>query len=66
MSRRLPSGSRNILWMWVAVPIGVEIVLRRLLDRRLTLGEDANHPPRGGRFVDQTDGRLARDRERHE
>ncbi len=22
MSRRLPSGSRNILWMWVAVPIG--------------------------------------------
>ena len=28
MSRRLPSGSLNILWMWVAVPTGVQIDLR--------------------------------------
>ena len=38
--RRLPSGSLNILWMWVAVPIGIEVVLQRLFDRRLALGED--------------------------
>jgi hypothetical protein len=44
----------------------VEIVLERLLHRRLALGEHADHPARGSRVVDQTDRRLARDSKRHE
>ena len=34
ISRRLPSGSLNILWMWVSVPIGVQVGLARILLRR--------------------------------
>jgi hypothetical protein len=47
-------------------PDGVQVVLLRLLHRRITLREDANQlAPRDG-FINQADGALARDRQRHE
>ena len=66
ISRRLPSGSLNILWMCVAVPTRIEIVLARLLDARVALGEDGDQLAVGDRIVDQPHGALARHRERHE
>ena len=35
ISRRLPSGSLNILWMWVSVPIAMQVGLARLFLRRV-------------------------------
>ena len=64
--RRLPSGSLNILWMCVAVPTGYKIGLLRLFDRGVALREDGDQLAVRNRIVDQTDGALARDRERHE
>ena len=64
--RRLPSGSLNILWMWLAVPTRIQIVLLRLLDSRVALREDADQLAAGDRLVDQADRALARHGERHE
>ena len=44
----------------------VEIVLPRLLDRRVALGEDGDQLAVGDRVVDQPDRALARHGERHE
>ena len=44
----------------------VQIVLRRLLDRRVALREDRDQLAVRDRIVDQADGALARDGERHE
>ena len=44
----------------------IEILEQRLFDRRFTLREDANHPPRRGRLVDQTHRGFAGHRQRHE
>ena len=44
----------------------VQIVLLRLLDRRVALREDANQLAAGDRLVDEPDRALARHRERHE
>ena len=66
ISRRLPSGSLNILWMCVAVPIAEEVFLGGLFDRRVTLGEDGDQPAAGHRLVDEAHRGLPRDGERHE
>ena len=66
ISRRLPSGSLNILWMWVDGADGIQVLLLRLVDGGLALREDADHPVAGAGLVDQADGGLARHRQRHE
>ena len=66
MMRRLPSGSLNILWMWLAVPIGMQILLLRIVLGGFALGEHGDHPARRHGFVDETDRALARHGERHE
>src|SRR5206468_11706360 len=45
---------------------GVEIVARRLFDGRITLGEDGDQLAVRNRIVDEPDGALAGDGERHE
>ena len=44
----------------------MQVVLSRLLLRRILLREDADELAAGDRLVDQLDGALAGDRERHE
>ena len=44
----------------------IEVLLQGLLDGRLFLREDANHPAGRAGFVDQADRRLARDCQGHE
>jgi hypothetical protein len=44
----------------------VQIVLGGLFNRRVALREYPDDPAGGGRFVDQANGALAGDRERHE
>ena len=66
MMRRLPSGSLNILWMWLAVPTGCRSFCCRIVLGGFALSEHGNHPARRHGFVDQTDGALARHGERHE
>ena len=44
----------------------VEVLLQGLLDGRFALREDADHPARRARFVDQSDRRFARHGQRHE
>ena len=44
----------------------VQIVLRRLLDRRVALREDRDQLAVGDRVVDEADGALARHGQRHE
>ena len=66
MSRRLPSGSLNILWMCVAVPIVVQVGLLRLVDRRVPLRADRDQLPGADRLIDQAHRTLSRHGERHE
>ena len=44
----------------------IEVFLQRLFDRRLTLGEHADHPAGRGRLVDQAHRGLPGHRQRHE
>jgi hypothetical protein len=44
----------------------IQVVLPRFFDRRVALGEDRNQFSVRDRIVDEPDGALARDRERHE
>ena len=64
--RRLPSGNLNILWMWLAVPTRVQVVLERLVFACFALREHRDEAAARHRFVDEPDRAFARHRQRHE